>query len=45
LSCGRTATSQQQFGGQNEVSREIEGFENGALLGTRAQTVTESQPK
>jgi len=33
------------FHGQNGVPHEIGGSENGALLGTRVQTVTESQPK
>jgi len=42
LPCGRTATSQRQPGGQNGVLHDIEGSQNGALLGTRAQTVTES---
>jgi len=45
LPCGRTATSQRQFGCQNVVLHDIGWSENGALLGTRAQTVTESQTK
>ena len=45
LPCGRTVTSQGHFGGQNGVPHEIGGSENGTLLGTRAETVTESQPK
>ena len=36
LLCKRTVTSQRKFGGQNRVPREI---------GTRAQTVKESEPK
>jgi len=36
LLCNRTVISQRQFGGQNRVPREI---------GTKAQTVKESQPE
>jgi hypothetical protein len=32
LPCGRTATNQQQFGGQHRVLDDIGGSENGALF-------------
>ena len=45
LPCIRTVISQCQFAGQHGVLHDIGGSENGTLLGTRAQIVTESQPK
>jgi len=45
LVCSKSVTSQRQFRGQNRVLHDIGGSENGALLETRVQTVTESQPK
>ena len=41
LVCSKTVTSQRQFRVQNGVPHEIGGSENGALLGTWAQTVAE----
>jgi len=45
LVCSTTVTSQHQFRVQNGVPNEIGGSENGGLLGTWAQTVTESHRK
>ena len=42
LPWGRTVTSRRQFGGQHRVPHNFGGLENGALLGRRARTVTES---
>jgi len=45
LPCGRTVTSQRQFGGQHGVLHDTGGSKKGALLWTRARTITESQLK
>jgi hypothetical protein len=41
LPCGRTVTSQRQFGGQHKVLHDIGGSEKGVLLWTRVQTIRE----
>ena len=45
LPCGRTVTSQRQFGGQHGVLHDTGGSKKGILIWTRAQTITESQLK
>ena len=45
LPCRRTVSSQRHFGGQHRVPHNFGGLKDGTLLGRRASTVTESQPK